>query len=95
VRPFSLGNGAFDTYMIYFSIIISTLSLGVKIRIGSPTDCKECAMSWESFALLLGFLDLWQRWKRWVGFNFDLRVGVVLHWVGDLWNCWRVCYLWR
>jgi hypothetical protein len=43
-------------------------------------------VSWKSFVLLLGFLDLWQRWKWLIGFGFDLRVGVVLSWVVDLWN---------
>jgi hypothetical protein len=33
VRPFGLGDGAFDIYMIYFSIIILSLSLGVEISI--------------------------------------------------------------
>jgi hypothetical protein len=94
VRPFGLGDGAFGSYMIYFSVIISALSLGVKIGIGALGDYKDCDMSWESFVLLLGFLDLWRRWRWWVGFDFDLGVGVVLHWVSDLRNGWRVCYLW-
>jgi hypothetical protein len=59
MRPFGMDNRAFDNYMIYFSVIVSTLSLGVKLDIGAPSDCKDCAMSWESFILLLGFLDLW------------------------------------
>jgi hypothetical protein len=94
VRPFGLGDGAFDSCMLYFSIVISTLSLGVKIDIGASGDCKDCAMSWESFILLSGFLDLWRRWKWWVGFSFDLRVGAILRWVSNLRNYWRVCYLW-
>jgi hypothetical protein len=28
-----------------------------------------------------------------VGFGFDLGVGVIWHWVCDLQNCWKVCYL--
>jgi hypothetical protein len=84
VRPFGLGNGAFDSYMIYFSVIISPLSLGVKIGIGASGDCKDCVMSWKGFVLLLGFLDLWQRWKWWVDFGFDLRPGIVLHLVSNL-----------
>jgi hypothetical protein len=39
-------------------------------------------VSWEAFGLLLVLLELWRRW--WVGFDFDLGVGVILHWVGDL-----------
>jgi hypothetical protein len=30
---------------------------------------------------------------RWIGFSFDLRVGVVWCGVCDLWHWWRVCYL--
>jgi hypothetical protein len=41
-------------------------------------------MSCKGFGLLLVLLELRQRWKRWVGFGFDLGVGVVLCWVGDL-----------
>jgi hypothetical protein len=58
VRPFGLSDGAFDSYMIYFSIVMSVLAFGVEIGIGVSGDCKDYAMSWESFILLLGFLDL-------------------------------------
>jgi hypothetical protein len=86
VRPLGLCNGAFNNYMIYFSIIVSTLPLGVKVYIGTSGDCKDCAVSWEGFALLLGLLGLWRRLWWWIGFSFDLGV-IVLHWVGDLWSC--------
>jgi hypothetical protein len=76
MRPLGLGDGAFDRYMIY-SVIISALSLGVEICIGAPGDCKDCAVSWESFILLMWLLDLWRRWRWWVGFGFNLR-GVLL-----------------
>jgi hypothetical protein len=33
VGPFGLGKGAFDNYVVYFSIVISALSLGVKVGI--------------------------------------------------------------
>jgi hypothetical protein len=45
VRPFGLGNWVFNNYMIYFSVIVSALSLGVKVGIGTSGDCKDCAMS--------------------------------------------------
>jgi hypothetical protein len=32
-------------------------------------------MSWKGFDLLLVLLELRQRWRWWVGFGFDLRVG--------------------
>jgi hypothetical protein len=41
-------------------------------------------MGGEGIILLLGFSNLWWRWRRWVGFGFNLMVGVVWHWVGDL-----------
>jgi hypothetical protein len=93
VRPLDLGDGTFDNHVIYFSIIVSALPLGVKVCIRTTGNCKSCAMSWEGFTLLLGYLGLWWRLWWWVGFLFDLRV-VVLHWVGDLWSCWGVCNLW-
>jgi hypothetical protein len=58
VRPLGLGNGAFDNYVIYFSIIVLALSLGVEVYIGTSGNCKDCAISWEGFVLLLGFLGL-------------------------------------
>jgi hypothetical protein len=63
------------------------LSLGIEVGISTSSDCEECVMGGESFILLLVFLDLWWRWRWWVGFGFDLRVGVVLSWVSDLRNC--------
>jgi hypothetical protein len=61
VRPLGLGNGAFDSYVIYFSVIVPALSLGVKISIGTSGNYKDCVISWEGFILLRGFLGLWQR----------------------------------
>jgi hypothetical protein len=58
VRPLGLGNGSFDSYVIYFSITLPALSLGVKVGIGTSDNCKDYAMSWEGFILLLGFLSL-------------------------------------
>jgi hypothetical protein len=83
VGPLGLGDGAFDCYVIYFSIIVSALPLDVKVCIGTTSNCKDCAMLWESFALLLGFLGLRQKLWWWIGFIYDLGV-IVLHWVGDL-----------
>jgi hypothetical protein len=57
--PLSLSNGVFDGYMIYFSVIVSVLLLGFKVGIGASDDRKDCILSWKSFVLLLGFLDLW------------------------------------
>jgi hypothetical protein len=93
-----LCDGAFDDYMVYFSVVISALPLSVEIGVGIGSDYQDYAMSGEGVILLLGFLDLWWRWQWWVGFGFNLRVSVVWHWVGDLRNYWRICYLrswWR
>jgi hypothetical protein len=74
MRPLYLCNGAFDGYVIYLSVIVSTLLLGVGIGVGTSCNYKDCVMGWESFALLLVFLILWQRlWWR-IGFIFYLRV---------------------
>jgi hypothetical protein len=40
VKPLGLGNRAFDRYLIYFSIVVSALSLGVGFGIGATNDCK-------------------------------------------------------
>jgi hypothetical protein len=72
VRPHGLGNGAFDNYVIYFSVIVLALSLDVKVGNETSDNCKDCAMSWEGFTLLLGFLGFWRRWGWWIGFIFYL-----------------------
>jgi hypothetical protein len=84
VGPFGLCNGTFDGDMINLPIIIMMLSLGVDIGIGTSNNCKDCAVCGESVCLLRRFLDL--RWRWWIGFGFDLRVGVVWHGVCDLWH---------
>jgi hypothetical protein len=78
VGPFSLGNRTFDDNMVDLVIIVSALPLGIKVSITAPSDCKYCAVRWKSFGLLLGFLDLWRTWWRWVGFGFYLGIGVIL-----------------
>jgi hypothetical protein len=102
VRPLGLGNGAFDNYMIYFSIIVLALSLGVKVGIGTFGNCKDCAMGLGRLCLaarVLGFVAE-VGVVDWLHFLFGV---IVLHWVGNLQNCWgiynvwrwkRVCYLW-
>jgi hypothetical protein len=52
VGPFGLSDGAFDSYMIYFSIVISVLSLGVKIDVGTSSNCEDCVVGGEGFELL-------------------------------------------
>jgi hypothetical protein len=86
VGPFGLGDGAFNNYMIYFSIVISVLSLGVKIGVGASDNCEDCAMGEKGFKLLWRFLDLWRRWWRLVDLGLDLGIVTVWHWVCDLWH---------
>jgi hypothetical protein len=33
VRQLSLGDGAFDSYVIYFSVVVSALLLGIKVGV--------------------------------------------------------------
>jgi hypothetical protein len=61
--PLGLGDGAFDDYMVYFLIIISVLPLGVKVGIKTSSNCEYCTMSGEGVILLLGFLNLWRKWR--------------------------------
>jgi hypothetical protein len=72
VGPFGLCNGTFTGDVINLPIIITALSLGVKIRIGTSDNCEDCVVCGENIGLL------W-RWWWWIGFGFDLRVGVVWH----------------
>jgi hypothetical protein len=86
VGPLGLGNRAFDSDVVNLLVIVSTLSLSIKISRGASGDCQDCAMSGESVGLLWRFLDLWWRLGWWIGLGFDLGVDVVWHWVCDLWN---------
>jgi hypothetical protein len=72
-----LSDGAFDGYMVYFLVVISTLPLGVKVDVETSGDCEDCIVGGEGIILLMRFLNLWWRWRRWIGFSFNLRVGVV------------------
>jgi hypothetical protein len=62
VGPFGLVSRTLNGGMFDMAIIVSALSLCIKIGIGASGDCEDCAMSWEGVRLLLGFLDLWRRW---------------------------------
>jgi hypothetical protein len=62
VGPFGLCDGAFDSYMIYFPVVVSVLSFGVNISVGTFGNCEDCAVGGEGFWPLRGFLDLWRRW---------------------------------
>jgi hypothetical protein len=87
VGPFGLCDGAFNNYMVYFSVVISALPFGLKVYVGASSNCEDCAVAGEGISLLRGLLNLRRRWW-WVSFSFDLGVGVIWHWVCDLWDCW-------
>jgi hypothetical protein len=70
-----LCNRTFDGDVINLPIIITALSLGVEVSVGTSGNSKDGAMSGESIGLLQRFLDL--RWRWWIGFGFDLRGSVV------------------
>jgi hypothetical protein len=44
--------------MVYFPVVISTLSLGVKGCVGTFGDCEDCTVGGEGIILLLVFLNL-------------------------------------
>jgi hypothetical protein len=50
--PFGLGYGAFDGDMIDLSIIVSELSLGIKIGVGASSDCEDCAVGGKGIRML-------------------------------------------
>jgi hypothetical protein len=85
VRPFGLSKGTFNNDVIDLPVIVVALSLGVKVSVGTSDNCEDCVVGRKGVSLLHSFLDLGWRWRRWVGFGFDLGVGVVWHWVCDLW----------
>jgi hypothetical protein len=47
-----LGNWAFDNYVIYFSIVVSVLSLGVKVGVRTTSNYEDYAVSRECIRLL-------------------------------------------
>jgi hypothetical protein len=59
VRPFGLSDGAFDSYMMYLSIVIYVLSFGVEIGVRAFSNYEDCAVAGKGFRLLRGFLNLW------------------------------------
>jgi hypothetical protein len=44
--------------MIDLLIVVSALSHGVEIGVGTSGDCKDCAVGGEGVGLLRRFLDL-------------------------------------
>jgi hypothetical protein len=91
VEPFGLCNGTFNDDVIKLRVIITMLTLGVEVNVGTLDNCKDCTICGESVGLLRRFLDL----KWWIGFSFDLSGDVVWHGVCDLWHWRGICYLWR
>jgi hypothetical protein len=71
--------------MIDLLVLVSSLPLVLEVGIGAFGDGEDCGVGGEVLALL----------RRWVGFWFVLLSCVVWHWIGNLWNWQRVCYLWN
>jgi hypothetical protein len=71
--------GTIDSDVIDLLVIVMAMSLGVEVSVGTSGNCEDCAMGRESVSLLQRFLDLGWRWRRWIDFGFDLRVGIVWH----------------
>jgi hypothetical protein len=61
--PFGLCIGTFDDDVINLPVRITTLSIGVKIGIGTSNNCKDCAVCGQNVGLLWRFLDLRWRWR--------------------------------
>jgi hypothetical protein len=58
MRPFGLGNGAFDGNIIDLPVIISPLPLVIEISVGASGDSKNCAMGGKVVGLLWRLTDL-------------------------------------
>jgi hypothetical protein len=56
--PLGLGNVAFDSYMIDLPVIVYALSLGIKISVGTPGNCEDCAVGGEGVRLWRRLLGL-------------------------------------
>jgi hypothetical protein len=59
--PFGLGNGTFHNNMIDLPMVVSVLSLGIKISVVTFGDCQDCDVGGEGVGLLWRLLDLRQR----------------------------------
>jgi hypothetical protein len=65
VGPFDLADRAFDSNVIDLPVIVSALSLGIKIGVRTSGDCEDCVVGGEGVGLLQRFLDLRLRLRRW------------------------------
>jgi hypothetical protein len=45
VGSLGLGDRAFDPYVIYFSVVVLVLLLGIGVSIRAIGDCKNCVVS--------------------------------------------------
>jgi hypothetical protein len=70
------------------------LQLVILIVILHREDQDSIRIKLGRLHFVVGFFGLWWGWGGWrIDFIFDLGV-IVLHWVGDLQNCWGICNLW-
>jgi hypothetical protein len=82
VGPFSFGDGAFDNHVIDLSIVVSLLSLIVKVGIRASGNGEDCVVGWKVVTLLQRLAEM----GKGVGSWFVLLGCVVWHWIGNLWN---------
>jgi hypothetical protein len=58
VRPFGFGYWAFDNHMVDLSVVVSLLSLIVKISVGASSNGEDCVMGGKVIILLCRLTDL-------------------------------------
>jgi hypothetical protein len=52
MRPFRLCDWAFDRHVVNLAIVLSHLSLVLKIQFGASRDCVESSEGWEVVVLM-------------------------------------------
>jgi hypothetical protein len=51
VRPFGLCDCTFDNHVVYFPVVIPTLSLAFELYAGTPANGEDSPTGWEGFIL--------------------------------------------
>jgi hypothetical protein len=51
VRPFGLCDWTFDNHVVYFPVVIPTLSLAFELYAGTPSNGEDSPTGWEGFIL--------------------------------------------
>jgi hypothetical protein len=56
VGPHGFRDGAFNSYIVYFRVVIIVLPFSIKIYIGTSGNGEDCAVGGEGIGLLRGAL---------------------------------------